>query len=198
MLGDVKTVSLTADSPYFSQERFEQQWARILDKRPSTAVERRAKAVVREYHSLARDCDEGRFVEAESGLQGPFARAVRLYGETLGFAVGLFAECSALWDVFAHIFADERALAAKRNSGTVTDRRQLSTRFYHHIVLHWGSLAAREQVRLRLAVARDLAGPTTARAKSLWQRRLDFSAQRLIESGRLSVPYSGRGFADWD
>ena len=61
------------------QERFEQQWDRILDKRPSTAVERRAKAVVREYHSLARDCDEGRFVEAESGLQGPFARTFRFY-----------------------------------------------------------------------------------------------------------------------
>ena len=148
MLGDVKTVSLTTESPYFTQESFERQWDRILDKRPSKAVEKRATAVVKEYLSLARDCDEGRFVEAESGLQGPFARAVRLYGETLGFAVGLFAECSALWDVFAHIFADERALAAKRNSGTVTDRRQLSTRFYHHIVLHWGSLAAREQVRL--------------------------------------------------
>ena len=97
--------------------------------------------------------------EAGSDLPGPFTKAIALFGETLGFAVGLFAECSELWDVFAHIFADERAASAKRNSGTVTDCQQLRVRYYHHIIEHWGSLAAREQVRLRLAVARDLAGP---------------------------------------
>ena len=197
MLGDVKTVSLTTTSPYLKQEPFEQQWDRVLDKRPSVAVERREEAVAKEYRSLARDCDEGRFVEVGSVEPGPFTKAIALYGQTLGFAVGLFAECSDMWDVFAHVFADERAASAKRNSGIVTDRQQLSTRFYHHIVQHWGSLAAREQVRLRLAVARDLAGPTIARQKSLWQRKQDFSAQRLIEGGHLSRPYSGRGFADW-
>ena len=98
--------------------------------------------------------------------------------------------------MFAHIFADERAASAKRNSGTVTDCQQLRVRYYHHIIEHWGSLAAREQVRLRLAVARDLAGPTIAQSKSLWQRKQDFSAQRLIEQGYFSRPYSGRGFID--
>ena len=53
MLGDVKTVSLTADSPYLTQEPFDQQWARILDKSPSVAVERRAGSVAQEYRSLA-------------------------------------------------------------------------------------------------------------------------------------------------
>ncbi len=196
MLGDVKTVSLTADSPYLTQEPFDQQWTRILDKSPSVAVERRAGSVAQEYRSLAKACDEGRFVEAGSGLPGPFTKAIALFGETLGFAVGLFAECSELWDVFAHIFADERAASAKRNSGTVTDCQQLRVRYYHHIIEHWGSLAAREQVRLRLAVARDLAGPTIAQSKSLWQRKQDFSAQRLIEQGYFSRPYSGRGFID--
>ena len=101
--------------------------------------------MAQEYRSLAKACDEGRFVEAGSGLPGPFTKAIALFGETLGFAVGLFAECSELWDVFAHIFADERAASAKRNSGTVTDCQQLRVRYYHHIIEHWGSLAAREQ-----------------------------------------------------
>ncbi len=131
-------------------------------------------------------------------VPGPFAKTIEHFGETLGLAVGLFAECSTMWEVFANYFAHERALVAKRRSGTVQDLPVLTTRYYHAIVQHWGSLAAREQVRLRLCVARDLAGPTLAKAKSLWQRRQDYSAQRLIEGGRLTMPFCGMGFVDWE
>ena len=136
--------------------------------------------------------------EGPSPPQGPFAGAIAHYGETVGLAVGLFAECSRWWDAFAFAFAHLRARKARKNTGIVTKEHQLQTTFYHSTVRHWGSLAAREHARLRLSVARDISGPTIAKQKSLFRRRQEYSAQRLVESGCLSRPYSGRGFTAMD
>ena len=73
---------------------------------------------------------------------GPFVRTIRHFGETVGFAIGLFAECSSTWDTFARYFANERARAAKIRTGAALDLPILTTRFHQDIVRNWGSLAA--------------------------------------------------------
>ena len=125
-------------------------------------------------------------------------RTIRHFGETVGLAIGLFAECSSTWDTFARYFASERARTAKIRTGAVLDLPILTTRFHQDIVRNWGSLAARGQVRLRLTVARDLAGPTAAGKKSRWERQQDYRIQRLLEAGRLTIPFSGRGGNAWE
>ena len=129
MLGDVKTVfDCRLAVPHAGALR------PAVDahprQEPSVAAERRAGSVAQEYR-LAKACDEGRFVEAGSGLPALHQGDRALRGDPR-LAVGLFAECSELWDVFAHIFADERAASAKRNSGTVTDCQQLRACVLRH------------------------------------------------------------------
>ena len=96
MLGDVKTVSLTTNSPYLKQEPFKQQWNRVLDKRPSVAVERREEAVAKEYRSLARDCDEGpgcprAGAPSLGGRSGPRGTDDRQAEEPVAAEAGLFS-----------------------------------------------------------------------------------------------------------